>query len=82
MWRERQGESSRCVEMDPLQVRTITQCLQLFTRLNSTNRILHLFFLFSFSCSLLHMVETRSERNNFGVIVEVDHSNHVGLWNA
>lgn len=48
--RERGGEqaSSRCVEMAPLHVRTITQGLQLLTRLNSTNRIFHVFFIFFF----------------------------------
>ena len=40
--------SSRCVEMAPLHVRTITQGLQLLTRLNSTNRIFHVFFIFFF----------------------------------
>lgn len=46
--RESEPESSKSVEMDSLHVRTVTQCLQLFTRLNSPKHFTSMFpFFFS-----------------------------------
>lgn len=62
---ESRRKQSRSVEMDSSpHVKAVTQSLQLFTRLRSPN-ILDLGFCFSFPCSLLSVINTRSEKEAF-----------------